>query len=213
MSKKSIFFLKNRYYAHFPICRPSFLVARIAGREIETAAKAFFKGKVIDIGCGEKLKRELIEAYVSGYVGVDHDRSQHDLSEVERIGTAYRLPARDGEFESVLCTAVLEHLEEPKTALAEAFRVLHPGGYAVYTIPLFWHVHEEPRDFFRYTKYGIDHLFRSAGFQIIGITPLSGFWVTFGSEFNYYLESHMRKWSKPFVCFPDRHQQSDDHGA
>lgn len=62
----------------------------------------------------------------------------------------------------------------------------------MYTIPLFWHLHEEPRDFYRYTKFGIQYLFEKVGFEIVELKSLSGFWVTFGSEFNYYISSLAR---------------------
>jgi SAM-dependent methyltransferase len=81
----------------------------------------------------------------------------------------------------------LEQLEEPEIALRECFRVLHPGGHAIYSIPFIWHVHEEPRDFYRYSKYGIKYLFEKVGFEIIEIKALSGFWVTFGQLFVYNL--------------------------
>jgi len=46
-------------------------------------------------------------------------------------------------------------------------------------MPFIWHVHEAPRDFYRYTKYGLQYLFEKAGFEIVEIKPLSGFIVTF----------------------------------
>ncbi len=60
-------------------------------------------------------------------------------------------------------------------------------GIAIYTVPLFWHLHEEPRDFYRYTKYGIKYLFEKNGFEIVKLKPLSGFWITFGQLFVYYI--------------------------
>ncbi|HWH45333.1 MAG TPA: methyltransferase domain-containing protein, partial [Thermoleophilaceae bacterium] len=108
------------------------------------------------------------------------------------VGSAYELPVEDGSFDTVLCTAVLEHLEEPAAALREARRVLRGGGVAIYTVPFIWHVHEAPRDFFRYSRYGIEHLFGEAGFEIEELRPLSGFWVTFGTMLAYYLHTRRR---------------------
>jgi hypothetical protein len=79
--------------------------------------------------------------------------------------------------------------------------VLKPGGVAIYTAPLIWHVHEEPRDFFRYTRYGLEYLFRKAGFEVLEIKALSGFWVTFGQLFVYNLYRWNRgplRWT-PFI--------------
>ncbi len=199
MSSRSVFFLKNKYYRHYPLHAPSFLVGRLAGKAIEQAAPSCLRGRLLDIGCGEKWKEELLRPYVSDYTGVDHAQTLHDTTAADRLGSAYKLPAADEEFDSVLCTAVLEHLEEPATALAEAFRVLKPGGCALYTIPFFWYLHEEPRDFYRYTRYGIQHLFAKTGFEVVEIRPLSGFWVTAGSQYNYYLNSVVKPWLKPLT--------------
>ena len=181
--------LLDKYYKEYKITNPAYMVIMRAGKIIRKYAKRYFKGQLLDIGCGTKGKVHLIGDTVEEYIGLDHNESLHDKSEVDIFGTAYEIPEPDESYDSILCTAVLEHLEEPEGALREAFRVLKQGGYAIYTVPLFWHLHEEPRDFYRYTKYGIKYLFEKVGFEVVELRPLSGFWVTFGSEWNYYLES------------------------
>jgi len=57
------------------------------------------------------------------------------------------------------------------------------GGVAIYSVPFIWHLHEEPRDFYRFSKYGLKYLFEKAGFEIVEIKALSGFWITFGQLF------------------------------
>jgi hypothetical protein len=54
-------------------------------------------------------------------------------------------------------------------------------------VPFIWHLHEEPRDFFRYSKYGLRYLFEKVGFEVVELRALSGFWVTFGQLFVYNL--------------------------
>lgn len=169
------------------IFRKNWLVYKIADKALSEAIKEYARGKLIDIGCGEKPYAEMVKPYVTEHIGVDHRDTLHDKSHIDRFGTAYDIPAKDGEFDSVICTAVLEHLEEPNKALKEANRVLKKGRYAIYTVPLFWHLHEEPRDFYRYTKYGLKYLFEKNGFEIVKLKALSGFWVTFGQELVYYL--------------------------
>ena len=177
----------DKYYKPYGITNPAYAVMRLAGRGIKNRASKYFSGKMIDIGCGDKSKRYLIGEYVADYIGLEHESCQHDKSNVDIFGTAYEIPQKDESFDCVLSTAVLEHLEEPGKALHEAYRLLKPGGYALYTAPFFWHLHEEPRDFYRYTKFGLKFLFKSAGFEIVEITPLSGFWITFGTELSYYI--------------------------
>ena len=165
----------------------SLLVHHIHDRALRRAVEAHVHGRLIDIGCGTKPYGAMVAPYVSEHVGVDHEETQHPRERIDRFGSAYALPATEGEFDSALCTAVLEHLEEPAEALRECHRVLRPGGTAIYSVPFIWHLHEEPRDFFRYTRYGLDHLFRRAGFEIVEIRALSGFWVTFGEMLVYNL--------------------------
>src|SRR5258708_35699637 len=54
-------------------------------------------------------------------------------------------------------------------------------------MPFMWHLHEEPRDFYRYTRYGLQHLFEKAGFDCVEIKALSGFFTTFGTLLAYYI--------------------------
>ncbi len=178
----------REYLRAYPRTDPGHTVARIAARHIRRAAAERFHGRLIDIGCGEKRKALLVGDLVDEHVGLDHADSPHDLGAVDLVGTAYAIPAADASFDCALGTAVLEHLEEPGRALAEAFRVLRPGSFAVYTAPLFWHLHEEPRDFFRYTRHGLRHLFEGAGFELMEIRPLGGFWTTVCAETGYYIQ-------------------------
>lgn len=144
-------------------------------------------GRLADIGCGVKPYAAQLAPHVTEHIGIDHPDTPHDAARADILASAYEVPEPDGAFDSVLCTAVLEHLEEPQQALNEAARLLRPGGVAVYTVPFIWHLHEAPRDFFRYSRYGLEHLFTQAGFVDLEIEPLSGFWVTFAQLLSYKL--------------------------
>jgi SAM-dependent methyltransferase len=165
----------------------NWLVHWITERELERTFPMYLRGRLIDIGCGLKPYEQLASPFVSEHVGVDEDRSRHGTSRVDLTGSAYAIPAPDESFDSALCSAVLEHLEEPEQALRECFRVLRPGAHAIITVPLMWHLHEEPRDFFRYTRHGLNHLLVKAGFEVVEMVPLSGFWVSFGQMLTYML--------------------------
>lgn len=161
------------------------LINRIHDRQLKQSAAEYLSGHLIDIGCGIKPYKDLLAPYITEHIGVDHQNTLHDKSNIDRFGTAYDIPAEDGEFDCALCSTVLEHLEEPELALKECHRVLKRGGVAIYSVPFIWHLHEEPRDFYRFSKYGLKYLFEKVGFEIIEIKALSGFWITFGQLFVY----------------------------
>ena len=170
----------------------NWLIFNIINPYLKKKIAQYASGKILDIGCGEKPYLEMISKYVDEHVGIDYKNTLHDTSNVDIIGTAYSIPNNDASFDTVLCTDVLEHLEEPSDAIAEAFRILKPGGYAIYTVPLFWHLHEQPRDFYRYTKYGLKYLFEKAGFGIVEIKSLSGFIVMMSQLLVYFLYKFRR---------------------
>jgi SAM-dependent methyltransferase len=163
------------------------LINHISDAALKYYGAKYLKGRLVDIGCGIKPYKDLLSPFVTEHVGVDQEETLHNKSNIDLFGTAYKIPADDESFDSAICTAVLEHLEEPESALRECYRVLKPNGHAVYSVPFIWHLHEEPRDFYRFSKYGLQYLFTKTGFKVIEIKPLSGFWVTFGQLFVYNL--------------------------
>jgi ubiquinone/menaquinone biosynthesis C-methylase UbiE len=85
------------------------------------------------------------------------------------------IPVEDDRYDLVLLNQVLEHLPEPKIVLVELRRVLKPGGTIWASMPLYYEEHDVPYDFYRYTQYGLRHLFGEAGFESIEIEWLEGY--------------------------------------
>ncbi len=161
------------------------LINHIHDKQLIGYAGQYLSGKLLDIGCGTKPYKAMLFPFVNEHVGVGHEATFHDKTNIDLMGAAYEIPAGNETFDSAICTAVLEHLEEPEQALRECHRVLKSNGTAIYSVPFIWHLHEEPRDFYRYSKYGLKYLFEKTGFEVLEITPLSGFWVTFGQLLVY----------------------------
>lgn len=136
------------------------------------------RGRVLDLGCGDRRYQKVFAGCTESWLGVDWPGSpQQAWPEV--MGDALRLPLASGTFDTVLCTQVLEHVPEPLALLREARRVLKPGGCLVLTAPQYNGLHEEPRDFFRYTRYGLEHLIVGAGLQVREVQPIGGFIALF----------------------------------
>ena len=84
------------------------------------------------------------------------------------------LPFADRCFETVFCAQVLEHVPRPEELLREAFRVLKVGGQIILTVPQTWGLHEEPHDYYRFTRYGLRYMLERVGFQVRSIEPRGG---------------------------------------
>ena len=54
---------------------------------------------------------------------------------------------------------VLEHTEDPISAASNIYKILDTNGYLLLSTPFIFHIHDEPYDFFRFTKYGLKNLF------------------------------------------------------
>jgi SAM-dependent methyltransferase len=46
------------------------------------------------------------------------------------------MPFEDGAFDAILCSHVLEHVPDDRSAMSELRRVLDPGGWAIVLVPL-----------------------------------------------------------------------------
>jgi SAM-dependent methyltransferase len=145
-----------------PIFYGDWLVLSALANDVGKALGTYARGTLIDVGCGAKPYRRL-GAKVDRWIGID----VADNPEADLHGIAYELPVGDATVDTVLCTQVLEHLEEPARALREFLRVLRPGGYLILAAPQYWPLHEEPRDFFRYTSIGLRYLMTEAGFEFV----------------------------------------------
>jgi SAM-dependent methyltransferase len=157
------------------------------------AAARYARGRLLDIGCGVKPWRATFAPHVTEHVGADHADTLHGLNAVDVVSDAYDVPLPDASVDTILLTEVLEHLERPGDALAECFRLLVPGGHLIATTPFSWPLHEEPRDFFRYTPHGLRYLSEQAGLEVVELQPLSGLWTTVALHVSYGLLHHRRR--------------------
>lgn len=73
----------------------------------------------------------------------------------------------DNYFDAVICTEVLEHVNNPFDASDEILRILKPGGKAYISTPFNFRIHGPLPDNWRFTIHGLRTLFKK--FDIISI--------------------------------------------
>lgn len=166
----------KQWFAHSYL-HPRHLAQRELGRLIARGANVLH-GKLLDVGCGKKPYANLI--HVDAYIGLDVPTSMHGTQQVDVIGTVLGLPFKDEVFDSILCTEVLEHVPDPVAALQEMRRVTRPGGVLLLTVPLSEQLHEEPYDFYRFTRYALTYLLDKTGWRVQCIHERGGVWLELG---------------------------------
>lgn len=156
-------------------------------RQILARYISCIKGVVIDLGCGQRPYESELKSVAEQYLGIDWSNSLHGLHADIVADINKPLPLKSASIDSVVSFQVMEHLCEPQTMLNEACRILKPGGVIFITVPFQWWVHEAPHDYFRYTRYGLEHMLGKAGFANIQIEESTGFWTMWLLKFNYQL--------------------------
>lgn len=114
------------------------------------------KGRVLDLGCGGQPYREWFGSETE-YVGADI--SLGSGAEVLLV-PGQPLPFPDDSFDVVLCTQVLEHVEDAGGLIVEVQRILKPGGCVVATVPFMFNEHGAPHDYRRLSQFGLQELFK-----------------------------------------------------
>ncbi|HVP38328.1 MAG TPA: class I SAM-dependent methyltransferase [Candidatus Saccharimonadales bacterium] len=139
-------------------------------RALRSAAASCPEGRWLDVGAGAGVHRELFGARARLYLAVDP--APRGAGVVPARGEA--LPVRDGAFDVVVMSEVLEHVPEPERLLGEARRALRPGGRLLVTVPFLFYEHEAPADFQRLTRHGLRALLERCGFSVLELGAVCG---------------------------------------
>jgi len=149
--------------------------------------KPLVQGIMLDLGCGTRRYELIFKDAVDTYIGLDWPAIQ-DRALPNVIGDAMNIPLMDASVDVVLATELMEHLPSPQIFLNEVARVLGKSGTFILSVPFMEPIHEEPRDYYRFTPYSLRLLLEQNGFTIQKIWKRGGWWsVVLGSFVNQSL--------------------------
>jgi SAM-dependent methyltransferase len=126
---------------------------------------------ILDIGGGLRAEakkgdrydpsRQWIAPYLQRvlYIILDYIPDYHP----DLVGDIHHIPCKSNAVDAVLCIAVLEHIENPFTAIEELYRILKPGGYCFVYVPFIYNYHSAGslyRDYWRFSADAIEMLFK-----------------------------------------------------
>ena len=142
-------------------------------------------GKILDVGCGDKPYSVFLRKDVE-YIGLDII----DASKADFTYDGLSIPFKDEYFDCILCTQVLEHVEQPDILIKEMARCLKLAGIMILTVPFIYNQHGAPYDYRRYSQFGVQQLLQKK-FVIERIILEGGIGSTLGFMFLNWLDIQM----------------------
>jgi SAM-dependent methyltransferase len=168
----------------------------IMDRSLLRLARIFLKdiprqSRILDVGCGHgpywDLNREL------QWTGLDVVKTAR-TNDVVFPGSKFPYP--DDSFDAVLCTQVLEHVENPDFLVQEIDRVLKSNGSALINVPFIYPLHGLPWDYQRFTPEKFSKLLNN--YRNFDVKTIGGFGSSLGTLWNNF----WKDWSE--TSFPKR---------
>jgi SAM-dependent methyltransferase len=147
------------------------VATEVAAGAYSTAIARHARGQLLDLGCGSVPCYGMYRSLVDSIICVDWAASLHAGTHVDVIADLNKpLPLRDGHWDTVVLTDVLEHIAYPDQLWGEMARVLRPGGTLILGVPFMYWLHEQPHDYFRYTEFRLRRFCEDAGFTVVELT-------------------------------------------
>jgi ArsR family transcriptional regulator len=182
----------NRYFAGHAEVWDQIRSLHVAESEVERAIGAALGGRalgrLVDVGTGTGRMIELFGPRAAHAIGIDRSSDMLRVARVKleaagihsslRQGDMYALPLPDAAADSIIIHQVLHYAHSPAAAIAEAARVLAPGG-TLLVVDFAAHEREELRATDAHIRLGFEDevmagWFAAAGLAIDHVEHLEG---------------------------------------
>jgi len=99
---------------------------------------------------------------------------------VDLIANAQSIPLPDESVDVIVCAEMLEHDSAFWVSLAEMYRVLRTGGHLIATtVSFLFKQHDYPKDYWRFSKEGLQAAIEGAGFPSVVTAENAGWRCVF----------------------------------
>lgn len=158
------------------------------------------RGRVLDLGAGMAKYKEIIIKNTTDYIACDVNKNEN----IDMVCNVTNLVFPPESFDTVISTQVFEHVDNPFMVAQEIKKVLKTGGNAIITAPFMFPFHVDPKDNFRFSREGLEEIFRSNGFEIIDSGVYGGFFMVLSEMLHFSRFSHYKRKSGRFIAFIEK---------
>jgi len=123
--------------------------------QIKNNSKTF---NVLNIGAGGEIKN-IIKKNFENIFEIDIDLKRNPNQVIDICNDHF---SKDIKFKpNLVCIfEVLEHTTNPLKAVNNIYKIINKGDFVLASVPFIFHIHDEPNDYFRFTKFGLELLFK-----------------------------------------------------
>jgi ubiquinone/menaquinone biosynthesis C-methylase UbiE len=158
----------------------------------------YVRGRTLNAGCGH---RDITDFLIkSGATSVEHCDLASSIPGAILADLA-AIPKEDARYDTIVCNAVLEHVQFPDRVMQELRRVLKPDGHLILCIPFMQPYYHET-DYRRYSREGMLELARIHEFQPLEIYPVHTLAQTVTWIWWSDLDERNKKFQKALLWLP-----------
>jgi SAM-dependent methyltransferase len=141
----------------------------------ERAIAVHARGHLADLGCGRAPLFGMYRSRVEQVTCIDWPQSPHGDDHIDVAADLNRpTELASDSFDTILSSSVLEHIWDHGVFWDEMVRLLRSGGKIILIVPFVYGLHEEPHDYFRWTRHALARACGERGLAVRELEPYGG---------------------------------------
>lgn len=126
---------------------------------VQNIAKRTKGKKILEIGSGKPVGKKYPYSY-SNLFSKNNKFIRSDINPKfgHKVIDITKIKSKD-EYDLILCLNVLEHVYDFQKGIENIYKLLKKGGEVLVFLPYAYPLHDEPADFFRYSKHALKKMF------------------------------------------------------
>tara|TARA_Y100000310_G_scaffold345466_1_gene465317 strand:+ start:27473 stop:28006 length:534 start_codon:yes stop_codon:yes gene_type:complete len=114
--------------------------------------------KILEIGSGKRVNGKLIYSVADFFKKNSNEVTLSDVNPKFNHKIVDITKSVPKGFDVIVCANVMEHVFDFNSAIKNLHKALKNGGQLLIYVPVFYPLHDEPSDYWRYTEHSLRKL-------------------------------------------------------